>query len=359
VAQSQHGSAPTEQAPAREPAASAWADHDGDSPAKAEDAILGLQRLAGNQAVVDMLATGGDPAEAGPEAVKFMSASGIAHPALQRAAAAIRNRRGLFGSVQRAGPPGGGSPPPVFGWESAHAILHAGSVAPQKHSEFPAKMGQTMYVHNDIGVWPSFGVTYKTPWNHWFSDTATPRPTSAQSATWWAIATPANEEGYKMPDELPKYPGYEYYIKVSSAAAAIIKRAEEQHVADLDQGWAITGAATAAAINEASGEDPEVRPSKPAAKEAAAAKVAGKLGPVGEKIKGGLRSGGRLESSLGPLMDSSSTLSTDFRDKGKHTIPTRFVEKDETKKRVVFDVDDSFHLDETPSTTVVNPGNVG
>jgi hypothetical protein len=359
VAQAQHGSALTERASLREQDASPWDDRAGDSPATAEDAVLGLQRLAGNQAVVDLLATGGDPADAGPEAVHLVRASGVAHPALQRAAAAIRERRGLFGSVQRAGPPGGGSAPPVFGSESAHAILRAGSVAAQKHAEFPAKMGQTMYVHNDIGVWPSFGVTYKTPWNHWFSDTATPKPTTAQSATWWAIATPANEEGYKMPDELPAYPGYEYYIKVSSAAAAIIKRAEEQHVNDLDQGWAITGAATATAINEASVEEPEVRPSKPAAKDAAVAKVAAKLGPVGEKIKGGLRSGGRLESSLGPLMDSSSTLSTEFRDKGKHTIPVRFVEKDETRKRVVFDVDDSFHLDETPSATVVNPGNVG
>ncbi len=359
MANPHQGPTPAERTDTLDTQSSRGGVHDEDAPAQAEGAVLGLQRLAGNQAVVDLLATGGDPAEVGPEALRFIGSSGIAHPALQRAAAAIRNRRGLFGSVQRAGPPGGGSAPPVFATESADAILRAGSVAAQKHPEFPGKMGQTMYVHNDIGVWPSFNLTYKTPWNHWFSDTATPRPTSAQSASWWAIATPANEEGYKMPDEKPEYPGYEYYIKVSSAAAALIKKAEEQHVNDLDQGWAITGAATAAAVNQVSTEDPDIRPSKPAAKEAAMARVAGKLGPVGEKIMGGLRSGGRLESSLGPLMDSSSTLSTTFRDKGKHTIPLRFVEKDETRKRVVFDVNDAFDLDQTPSETVVNAGNVG
>jgi hypothetical protein len=354
-----HGPAPAEHARTPDSTQSVHDVHEDEAPARAEDAIEGLQRLAGNHAVVDLLATGGDPAEAGPEAVRFMNASGVAHPALQRAAAAIRRRRGLFGSVQRAGPPGGGSPPPTFTSESTHTILQAGSVQAARHPEFPGKMGQTRYAHNDIGVWPSFNVTYKTPWNHWFSDTATPQHTSAQDADWWAIATPANEEGYKMPDEMPEYPGYEYYIKVSSAAADLIKRAEQQHLNDLNQGWAITGAATAAAINAASTEDPEVRPSKPAAKEAAAAKVAAKLGPVGEKIKGGLRSGGRLESSLGPLMDSSSTLSESFRDHGKHKIPTRFVEKDETRKRVIFDVDESFALDDTPSESVVNPGTVG
>jgi hypothetical protein len=333
--------------------------HDDDAPSQAESAILGLQRLAGNHAVVDLLATGGDPAEAGPEALKFMSDSGIAHPALQRAAAAIRDRRGLFGSVQRAGPPGGGSAPPVFLTESVHALMHAGTVKPQKHNEFPGKMGQTMYVHNDIAKWPSFNVRYSTPWFHWRSDTATPLPTSAASADWWAIGTPANEEGYKMPDGLAEYPGYEYYIKVSSKAAGMIADAEKQHIDDLDHGWAITGEATAAAINTVSTEDPDIRPTKPAAKKAAADRVAAKLGPVGEKIKHGLYSGGRLEDALGPLMDSSYTKSVEYRDKGRHTLPLRFVEKDEAKKRVVFDVNDSQPLDSTPSETVVNPGNVG
>jgi hypothetical protein len=333
--------------------------HDDDAPSQAESAILGLQRLAGNHAVVDLLATGGDPAEAGPEALKFMSDSGIAHPALQRAAAAIRDRRGLFGSVQRAGPPGGGSAPPVFLTESVHALMHAGTVKPQKHNEFPGKMGQTMYVHNDIAKWPSFNVRYSTPWFHWRSDTATPLPTLAASADWWAIGTPANEEGYKMPDERVEYPGYEYYIKVSSKAAGMIADAEKQHIDDLDHGWAITGEAAAAAINTVSTEDPDIRPTKPAAKKAAADRVAAKLGPVGEKIKHGLYSGGRLEDSLGPLMDSSYTKSVEYRDKGRHTLPLRFVEKDEAKKRVVFDVNDSQPLDSTPSETVVNPGNVG
>jgi hypothetical protein len=357
VANLQQGAAPAERADALE-TRSTQAESD-DAPARAEDAIQGLQRLAGNQAVVDLLASGGDPGEAGSEAVAYLQASGVAHPALQRAAIAIHGRRGLFGSVERSAPVGGGGPSPTFPTESVHTLMQAGTVKAQKHNEFPGKMGQTMYVHNDIALWPSFNVRYSTPWFHWRSDTATPQPTSAASATWWAIGTPANEEGYKMPDERAEYPGYEYYIKVSPKAAGMIADAEKQHIDDLDHGWAITGEATAAAINAVSTEEPDIRPDKRAAKNAAADRVAAKLGPVGEKIKRGLYSGGRLESSLGPLMDSSATLSVDYRDHGKHTLPLRFVEKDEAKKRVVFDVTDSQALDSTPSDTVVNPGNVG
>jgi hypothetical protein len=107
----------------------------------------------------------------------------------------------------------------------------------------------------------------------------------------------------------------------------------------------------------AAGEEPDASPNKLAAKQAAVEKVAAKLRGVGERIKGGLRSGGRLEDSLAPLMDGSATASAAARDAtGKHTIPIRFVEKDEKQKRVIYDVNDSFKLDETSSETVVNVG---
>lgn len=330
---------------------------DGGASASHDDALLGLQGLVGNGAVAHLMALDASGRDAGAEIDAFMMASGAVHPALRRAAAAVRRTTaGLFGSLQRtpAIRPAG---TPEFASESAEKLLHAGTVKPAKHSAFPYTMGQTAYERGKIEIWPSFNVTYSTPFWHWLSTTARPQPTTAVGGDWWAIATPANEEGYKMPDGRAEYPGYDYYIKVSAAAAAMIVKAEQQHINDLDQGWAITGGATAAAINATAEEEPDVRPNKPAAKQAAAEKVAAKL-PIGDRIKGGLRSGGRLEDTLAPLMDGSSTASAAFRDKGKHTIPLRFVEKDEKQKRVVFDVDDSFHLDETASESVVNAGTI-
>jgi hypothetical protein len=160
-----------------------------------------------------------------------------------------------------------------------------------------------------------------------------------------------------MPDGRAEYPGYDYYIKVSAKAAEMIATAERQHINDLDQGWAVTGTATAAAINQVAEEKPDVMPNEPAAKKAAAARVAAKL-PIGERIKGGLEAGGRLEDTLAPLMDGSFTASGAFRDHGKHTIPVKLVDKDDKAKRVNYAVDDSFNLDTTASETVVNAGTI-
>lgn len=339
--------------------AAAQAGFDGDLGAlpEREGALLELQGLVGNQAVSDLMELDARGQDAGAEIDGMMQATGATHPVLQRASAVLRRRApGLFGTTTHTPAPRAAGIP-EFATESAH-VLNSGTVKPAKHDGFPATMGQTAYERGKIEIWPSFNVTYGTPFWHWLSTTATPRKTTAQGGDWWAIATPANEAGYKMPDGRAEYPGFDYYIKVSAKAAGLIAKAEQQHINDLDQGWAITGAATASAINAASEEEPDVMPSQGAAKQAAVDRVAGKL-PIGDRIKGGLRSGGRLEDTLAPLMDGAFQASGKFRDKSnKHTIPIKFTEKDDKQKKVVYEVDDGFSLDETSSESVVNAGTI-
>ena len=43
----------------------------------------------------------------------------------------------------------------------------------------------------------------------------------------------------------------------------------------------------------------------------------------------------------------------------KHTIPLRYVMKDDRKKKVLFEVNDDFKLDATPSESIVNIGTIG
>ncbi len=329
-----------------------------------DGSLLDLQELAGNRAVADLLTAGAAGGEAGDEAGGAAGGStgqaggpsGTIHPALQRASAALRQRTGLFGGPHSAY----GANPPQFASEPADRLLLAGRPTPAKHSEFPAVMGQTAYERDKVERWPSFSVIYHTPWNHWFSKTAVPNKTAAVGATWWAIATPANEEGYRMEGGRAEYPGYDYYIRVSAKAAAMIADAEQQHINDLDQGWAITGDGTATAINAVADEDPDVKPDEYNAKNAAADRVAAKMGGVGEKIKGSLRSGGRLEEALAPLMMGAYEASKKTRDaSGQHTVPIKFKEKDETKKRVVYEVDDGFTLQAPASASVVNEGTIG
>jgi len=220
-------------------------------------------------------------------------------------------------------------------------------------------MGQTYYARKDIEIWPSYHSKVERslwPWG-W---QAKVQKTDAAGGVWNALATPENQEGYKMPVERPQYPGYEVYIRESGAAANNIAAAEQQHINDLDTGWAITGLAARDAINQVAAEEPDVKDDEVSAKKAAADKVAAKMGPLGAKIRGALDSQGRLEDALGPMMDNSVTQSRKARDDtGKHKIPIKYVMKDDQKKRVLYEVDDEFKLDTTASDAVVNIGTIG
>jgi hypothetical protein len=318
-------------------------------------ALLSLQRSVGNEALNALLSIDRSSPTASSEVEAFMNATGVVHPALQALSRSLKPAEGLFGGPSSTY----GANPPRFATESAENVLHAGKPSPSKHAEFPKVMGQTMYERNAIGLWPSFSVTYHTPFWHWLSTTAVPNKTKAEGATWWAVATPANEEGYKMENGLAEYPGYDYYIKVSSKAAAMIVEAEQQHINDLDQGWAITGENAANSINAVSDEEPDVKPSAHDAKNAAADRVAAKMGGVGDLVKGAIRSGGRLEEALAPLMMGANNASLRARDKsGQHTIPTKFSKKDDAQKRVTFEVDDGFDLKAPSSESVVNAGTI-
>jgi len=54
------------------------------------------------------------------------------------------------------------------------------------------------------------------------------------------------------------------------------------------------------------------------------------------------------------------TQSRKARDESKkHKIDTKYVMKDDQKKRVLYEVDEGFKLDATPSDAVVNIGTIG
>ena len=249
--------------------------------------------------------------------------------------------------------------PPVMPPVDPRHALFAGQVKWGRHAQFPGVMGQTYYARKDIEMWPAFRtVTERSiyPWG-WRANIAR---TDAAGGIWDALATPENEEGYKMPAERPEYPGYEVYVRESGSAANNIAQAEQQHINDLDTGWAITGLAAKNAINEAAGEEPEVRGTEMEAKRAAVDKAAGKMGGLGSKIRGALESGGRLEDALGPMMDNSFVQSKTQRDDaGKHKIPVNYVMKDDENKRVLYEVDPNHNLDSTDSGSVVNLGSLG
>jgi hypothetical protein len=266
----------------------------------------------------------------------------------------LHREAGAAGSI-----PDSGTQAPAFPPADPRHQLNAGQVKWGRHSGFPKVMGQTYYAHNDIEKWPSFRTVPERsiwPWG-WQANIS---KTDAVGGIWDALATPENEEGYKVPGNDPEHPDYDIYVRESGAAANNVAAAEQQHINDLDTGWDITGIAAKNAINQAADEPPEVKGSEIEAKQAAINKVVGKMGGLGDKVRGGLQSGGSLESSLGPLMDNSFRQSQSQRDAtGKHTIPVNYVMADDQNKKVLHEVDPDHVLDTTASSTVVNLGTLG
>jgi hypothetical protein len=253
-----------------------------------------------------------------------------------------------------------GARPPAFAAPSGASLLRSGSWTFGKHPGFPATMGQTAYVHNDIARWPAFNLEYSRSFIPPFNHQAKPKTTDADGAVWNVVATPENEQGYKMANERPEHPGLEYYIRVSGTAANTIATAEQQHVNDLDEGWSITGVAAKRAINQAAGEDWSEGDDMAGAKAAAIDKVVGYMGGLGPKVRSNLEGGGSLERSLGPMMDASYTQSEATRDAtGKHRIPVVYVTKDPDNTKVLYEADPNKVLDTTASSTVVNLGTIG
>ncbi len=279
------------------------------------------------------------------------------HPAVVQALLDLQATAGNRAVVQLLGKDGG---PPVFEPPPGADALDSGSWRFGRHPQFPAVMGQTWYAHNDIGTWPSFVLEYSRSFIPPFRHQARPRATDAVGAAWPVLATPENDEGYKMPQPHPDHPGKGYYIRVSGGAANNIAFAESQHVSDLDEGWSLTGLAAKRAINQAAGEDWSEGSSIPAAKQAAVDKVVGHMGGLGPKVRSTLLSGGSLEPALGPMMDASFTQSQAKRDaSGKHTIPVVYVGPNIDGTKVLYEVDEHHANDSTPTSAVVNLGTIG
>jgi hypothetical protein len=253
-----------------------------------------------------------------------------------------------------------GSAPPRFAPPPGALALDSGAWKFGRHPQFPATMGQTWYAHNDIGTWPSFNLEYSRSFLPPFDHQARPKTTDAVGAAWPVLATPESEEGYRMPNEHPRHPGKEYYIRVSGTAANNIAAAEQQHVNDLDQGWDLTGRTAKKAINKAAREDWSEGDDLAAAKKAAIDKVVGYMGGLGPLVRSGLEGGGSLEPSLGPMMDASYTQSKAERDtSGKHTIPIVYVTTSADDTKVLYEADPNHANDTQATSEVVNLGTIG
>ena len=252
---------------------------------------------------------------------------------------------------------------PTFLHET-EGVAFGGQVEWGKPPQFPTMLGYTYYHSRLIELWPSFNLKCERsiiPWGY----KCTPVKTDAAGAIWPSCATPENENGYRVKSDQPnipifqhyvsKYPDYEYYVRVSYKAAITIAECEQQHLNDYDHGWELTGEAVAKAINEVAAEEPTVQSDPIAAKGSAIDKVVNRLGRLGNAIRSYLESGGRLENALKPAMDNASEQSIAQRDTtGKHRQELRYVMVDDQKKLVLFEVNEDFKLDATPSSEVVN-----
>jgi hypothetical protein len=315
-------------------------------------ALLQLQRLAGNRAVLHLLGRDG-PGTAPPGAARPHTGD---HPVARHRP--LRAAEAFLRAASTRSP--GTRAPEGFAEAARDGVLAVGAYRFGRHPDFPRAMGQTYYARKDIEIWPSFNVNVERSWVPPFDFEAKPRTTDAAGNAWPVLATPENEEGYKMPSEHPRHPGKDYYIRVSATAASKIVGAEAQHVADLDAGWSLTGFAAKTAINQTATAEPATGDSVPAAKSAAIRQTMGLMGGLGDKIKGGLESGGRLEDSLGPMMDNAFTQSKTRRDdSGKHRIPIVYVTTSADDTRVLYEADPDAQVDTQATSEVVNLGTIG
>jgi hypothetical protein len=253
--------------------------------------------------------------------------------------------------------------PPVFP-PATEGMAFAGQVKWQQPAQFPKALGYTYYHADLIQLWPSFTPVCEPKFGE---VTCKLSKTDAIGAEWPSVATPENQQGYLVTPDKTLNPvfqqhvkeDYSHYVRVGGKAANNIAAAEQQHLNDFDLAWEITGEAVAKAINAVADEEPTVRPTKPEAKIALADKVVAKLGTLGTVIRGALESGGRLEKALRPAMDKANQASLAQRDAtGKHTPELLYVMTDDQKKAVLFEVDEDFVLDTTPSSKIVNLGTI-
>ena len=297
----EHAAAPAAAAARKEDAGAKARPGGGGSPA----AVLALQRSAGNAAVASVLA-------------------------------------------RRASTPG--PPPPAFPDADPAGVLRSG-LRTGRHPQFPGVMGQIFYSEADLSF-PRVGWEIGRTWTLDYD--AKPRDVETSTPSWSGLATPANADGYQMANEHPNHPGYSYKIRVTDAAAAKIAAAEQQHLADLARGWALTGRLVANAISIANYEDPVEGATAQQAKANAAAKMASRLGQLGPKVLSTLEAGGSTDSALAPLMNKAFLQSRKRDDSGGHTLPLKLVSKDDTAKTVLYEVDSSKELDGRTSNELIS-----
>lgn len=255
----------------------------------------------------------------------------------------------------------GAKAPEMAAAQGDEQSLNAGAFTYAKHPYFPHRMGQVFYRRGLIDIWPAmdFAPPETSPGRGYF---VKPCKTMAMGGTWPVTVTPQNDQGYQSPVPHEDYPDYDYVIKVGAGAAKFIEGAEQQHVDDLDYGWAITGQAVADAINFVAGQEPNIRGTVEEAKGATIDAILNEIGNRGGprgRLRGALEGEGRLESTLAPMMDNACIKSQDARDKGHHhTGDPEKIQVDNEAKRVVGSVPEKT-LGGPSTKAVINAGTIG
>ncbi len=234
----------------------------------------------------------------------------------------------------------------------------AGAVRAGRHPDFPQVYGQTWYNVAELPSAPRVRYVEESssmPWS--LGWTVKVVPVAAPAApTWPVLVTPANAEGYKVNMPHPSYPDLEHYVVVSEQAASNVAACEDQHVQDLDQGWALAAGRLAEGINYAAGaEDGFQADTLAAAKEQAANAIISGMGSYGAAIKDAVISGGSMEAPVQAAMNKAFHASKTHRDAaGKHSFPLLLKTVDEQKGRVASAVKDDGGVDGTASGALVN-----
>lgn len=248
-----------------------------------------------------------------------------------------------------------GSPAPTMTGPAEAAT--AGAYTSGRHPSFPAVYGQTWYDASQLPAAPTVVLQVERSWlpgpPKW---TVTVRPVRLPGGpTWPVILTEANEAGYAVTTPHDKYPGYAHSVVVSAQAAANVRACEDQHVADLDQGWYLSSTRLAEGINyAAAAPDGFLGDSLASAKEFAANSIVAGLGSYGLAIKSAVIEGGSMEGPVQAAMAKAFGLSKSQRDsKGTHSFPLELYSVNDQTQSVSSRVKDDVALDATAAADIV------
>ena len=245
-----------------------------------------------------------------------------------------------------------GPAPDLQGGDDA---LNAGAYTFQKDPRFP-----DYYAYTDPNGSPMLPKLHYETRKNWKPGTKeyNVRPKKMPSPfepSWKVRCTPAGTYPVRPHKDFPKY---KHSLEVTAAAAAIIKAAEDEHVADLDLGWQLTAHRLVAAVNavhDAGGFDAD----KPTdAQHECAQDISFRAGPFATDMQPALKGGGDVSKPVHDVMKFKvAELSREARDNSRdHDFPAKKAKDNDKEKTVLSRVDVSKGLKGKASSSIIRPG---